>query len=98
MTAQQVAEVLTARPIPDAPPADPPATEEALLRLPDLKRLLGVSRTTIYRMIAERRFPKPYLIGVRAVAWRRTEALAWLRELSATKLPAAAPPQIASAH
>jgi prophage regulatory protein len=99
LTTEQMAGAMANRPgrepvaVPDAPPAGPPpATDSFLLRLRDLKALLGVSRSTIYRLIAERGFPKPYLIGARAVAWRRDEVLAWLGELSGPKPQTASPP------
>lgn len=51
-----------------------------LLRLPEVMRLTGLSRTTIYRLMKMNRFPDRVLIGARAVAWRETDILAWLEE------------------
>jgi prophage regulatory protein len=56
------------------------ASEDApslLLRLPAVMKLTGLGRSTIYRMVAERRFPTPVRITNRAVAWRRTDLDQW---------------------
>jgi prophage regulatory protein len=53
---------------------DPPAL---FLRLPAVMKLTGLGRSTIYRMVAERRFPCPVRIASRAVAWRRSDLDRW---------------------
>jgi len=52
----------------------PPPT---FLRLKDLIGRLGVARSTIYRWIAEGRFPQPVQLGARTVAWRTVDILEW---------------------
>ena len=47
------------------------------LRLPTVLRLTGLGRSTIYRMIAEDKFPHPVPLATRAVAWRRTDLEKW---------------------
>ena len=42
---------------------------------------LNLSRSTIERMVAEKRFPGPYPIGRRRIAWKLNEVEAWLNEL-----------------
>lgn len=48
-----------------------------LLRLPAVMKLTGLGRSTIYRMVSERRFPCPVRITKRAVAWRRVDVDQW---------------------
>ncbi len=48
-----------------------------LLRLPEVLRMTGLSRSTLYRLIGEGRFPAPVRIGPRAVAWRERDVLEW---------------------
>lgn len=48
-----------------------------LLRLPAVMKLTGLGRSTIYRMVAERRFPTPVRITNRAVAWWRADLDQW---------------------
>ena len=47
------------------------------LRLPAVMKLTGLGRSTIYRLVADNRFPCPVRIASRAVAWRRTDLDRW---------------------
>jgi prophage regulatory protein len=62
----------TSRSIEDAGRPAPP-----FLRLPAVLRLTGLSRSTIYRMVADHTFPAPVRIAKRAVAWRGEEMQRW---------------------
>ena len=46
---------------------------------PDVESLVGLSRSTIYVMIADGTFPKPIKLGNRAVGWRHSDVLTWLQ-------------------
>lgn len=48
-----------------------------LLRLPTVMHLTGLGRSTIYRLIAENKFPSPVQLGPRAVAWHRKDLERW---------------------
>ena len=50
----------------------------AVLRLPAVKALVQLSRTTIYQKISEGEFPRPFKLGERAVAWLASDIEAWL--------------------
>lgn len=56
-------------------PSDPVAP--VFLRMPTVMRMTGLGRSTIYRLIADRRFPSPVRLGPRAVAWRRSDLDRW---------------------
>jgi len=43
-----------------------------------VERATGLSRSTLYEMVARGRFPKPIRIGARSVAWISEEVQAWL--------------------
>ncbi len=47
------------------------------LRLQAVIRVTGLSRSTLYRLIADEQFPRPVRLGPRAVAWRRADIEAW---------------------
>jgi prophage regulatory protein len=47
------------------------------LRLPDVIKMVGKSRTAIYRDIQGGTFPAPIRIGARAVAWDSTAIETW---------------------
>lgn len=47
------------------------------LRMSSLVRVTGLGRSTIYRLIADQKFPSPVRLGPRAVAWRQSEIDKW---------------------
>lgn len=49
-----------------------------VLRLPDVIQLVGLSRSSIYSLIKQGRFPKQVLLSLRAVGWRHADIEAWL--------------------
>ena len=49
-----------------------------ILRRNQLEANLGISRSTIYQMMASGEFPKPLKIGRRAVGWRAEDIEKWL--------------------
>ena len=51
---------------------------DRLLRRPDVQTVTGLSRSTLYAMMAEGTFPKPVKLGKRAVGWRASDLAAWL--------------------
>ena len=53
-------------------------TLHTILRLPDVKRSTGLSRSTIYLRITQGTFPKPVSLGGRAVGWLEAEVQRWL--------------------
>ena len=48
-----------------------------LLRRPEVERETGLSRTSIYRQMAEGTFPRPRRIAPRTVAWPAAAIEAW---------------------
>ena len=51
-----------------------------MLRLENVKSKTGLSRSTIYRLMDEGRFPHQINLGYRAVAWLESEVDNWLDE------------------
>jgi len=51
-----------------------------ILRLPEVKARIGLSRSTIYKRVAEGTFPKAVCLGGRAVGWIEAEIQAWLKD------------------
>jgi prophage regulatory protein len=52
----------------------------SILRLPAVKALTGLSRSTIYNRIAEGTFPRPLPLGPRSVGWLSNELDAWISQ------------------
>ena len=49
-----------------------------ILRLPAVKARTGLSRSSIYKFVAEGRFPRAVHIGPRSVGWLEAEIDEWL--------------------
>jgi prophage regulatory protein len=52
----------------------------AFYRLRDVMRICALSRSTIYRRIAEGRFPLPVHLGGRASGWPRAALQQWIED------------------
>lgn len=61
-------------------PSIPASERKKFLRLLHVKRKIGLSRTTIYRMIAAGDFPRPIRLGSRAVAWIEADVIQWMNK------------------
>ena len=48
-----------------------------LLRMWAVTRMTGLGRSTIYRLVAQDKFPSPVRLANRAIAWRRTDLERW---------------------
>lgn len=68
---------------------EPSATAEDIrfLRLPDVKAVTGLSKTSLYALIREQSFPSPVRLGPRAVAWVRSEVNQWAADRVAASRP-----------
>jgi prophage regulatory protein len=51
-----------------------------IYRLPTVKAITGLSRSTIYLRISKKQFPAPISLGARAVGWLEFDVDAWLAE------------------
>jgi len=56
---------------------DIPTTHIEYIKLPEVKRISGLSTATIYRMAVKGEFPKQVKLGAAAVAWVKAEVDAW---------------------
>ena len=51
-----------------------------VLRRRDVERIIGLSRSTIYNLMAEDAFPTPIRLGARAVGWLESDIRDWLSQ------------------
>lgn len=51
-----------------------------LIRLPEVQHRVGLGRSTIYRWMAEGKFPKPVQLGGYVVAWPEHEIERWISD------------------
>ncbi len=70
---------IEAQPMSPVPMAntDPMLHKHRLIRLPEARRLVGTSRSSIYRLVSEGRFRVPLGISERAVQWWCADFLHW---------------------
>lgn len=61
-----------------------------ILRRDKVQARTGLSRSSIYQMMAEGRFPKPISIGARAVGWLEASINGWIEDRINTTLSAQA--------
>ena len=57
-----------------------------LLRRPEVERLTGLSRASIYARMAAGTFPCPVRLGSNSVAWRLHDVENWIEALPTAKL------------
>jgi len=68
-----------------------PAGPLCLLRLPEVRRRTGLSRSEIYRRMAAGTFPCSVPLAIRSVGWIEHEIAGWLQDRIAArgrKIPA----------
>ncbi|WP_205125811.1 AlpA family phage regulatory protein [Pseudomonas koreensis] len=63
-----------AEPIDQTEPHEPTIQ---LIRIAEVRRITGLSTSTIYKMTNEGKFPRQVSLGDRAVAWIKSEVLTW---------------------
>ena len=59
----------------------------AFYRLRDVMRITALSRSTIYRRIAEGKFPSPIHLGGRASAWSSAALQQWIDDPANYRAP-----------
>jgi predicted DNA-binding transcriptional regulator AlpA len=60
----------------------------AFLRTRDVLRITSLSRATLYRRIAARRFPAPVYLGGRACGWSTAALQDWISDPEGYRAPA----------
>ena len=52
--------------------------QDSFLRWPEVQATTSLSRTTVWRLEKANQFPKRRQIGIKAVAWLKSEVTAWV--------------------
>jgi prophage regulatory protein len=53
--------------------------DDRFLRMPEVKKLTGLSRAHIYYLAQQGSFPKPYKLGEKASGWLNSQVIAWMQ-------------------
>ncbi len=51
-----------------------------LIRIKEVMKMTGLSRSTIYKYVNDSIFPEPVNLGARSVAWRRGHIHDWIKD------------------
>lgn len=57
----------------------------AILRMKDLRPLVGLAPSSIYEQVKAGTFPKPIKLAPRSVGWLAAEVQAWVEERAARR-------------
>jgi prophage regulatory protein len=52
---------------------------ERILRLPEVEKLIGLKKSSIYEMVAQERFPPPVQLTAKAVGWKARDIAEWIK-------------------
>lgn len=53
--------------------------EDRFLRMPEVRKMTGLSRAHIYYLAQQGAFPKPYKLSEKALAWLLSEVTSWMQ-------------------
>ncbi|WP_108646636.1 helix-turn-helix transcriptional regulator [Polynucleobacter rarus] len=56
-----------------------PLQFDRIVRMRELKKLIGLSNATIYRYIKRNEFPRPFQISANCVGWRLSVVEDWIK-------------------
>ena len=62
------------------------ANPHALLRMATVQTLTGFSRSHIYQLVANSKFPAPLKLGARCTRFKAGEVTAWLQSLQSKEV------------
>lgn len=51
---------------------------DRIIRMPELVQITGLSAASVYRAIAQGRFPRPVALSAQARGWRVSDVQSWL--------------------
>jgi len=57
-----------------------PTTYNAVLRWPEVAKIIPISRSHAHALASQGKFPKPIKLGPRASGWLESEINAWISE------------------
>ena len=61
---------------------NPTSENSKLLRLQQVVQTTGLAKSTIYKLMAKKQFPKPLKLTTKSVAWASLEIEGWIAQRS----------------
>ena len=62
-----------------------PMQAPQIVKRPEVEAATGLSRSSIYRLVATGAFPAPLKLSSRSVGWRADELAAWIEQRTAER-------------
>lgn len=59
--------------------------QSKILRLPEVIKKTGLSRSTIYALMAQHKFPRRVSLGIRCIGWLEGEVDDWIDSRAAIR-------------
>jgi prophage regulatory protein len=72
-----------------------PCTDD-IMRLPEVLKVIGLSRASIYRLMKLEEFPQQVPLGLCSVGWARSEVAEWIEARKASRPARQRPQQLAA--
>ena len=69
----------------------PAVRRDRLIRLPQVEQLVGIKKTSIYRLMRANAFPRCVRLGHKCVAWPESAVLQWVQDRRADAMSAGGP-------
>ena len=54
---------------------------DPVMRQREVASAIGFSRGHLWRLISQKRFPKPFKMGKRSIGWKESEVQHWIDDL-----------------
>lgn len=62
------------------------ANRQRIIRKPELRKIIGLSDPTVWRLEKDGKFPKRLRLGGNSCGWLESEILGWLAERAAARV------------
>lgn len=62
------------------------ANRQRIIRKPELRKIIGLSDPTVWRLEKDGKFPKRLRLGGNSCGWLESEILSWLAERAAARV------------
>ena len=69
----------------------PAVRRDRLIRLPQVEQLVGIKKSSIYRLMRANAFPRCVRLGHKCVAWPEAAVLQWVQDRIAEGMSAGGP-------
>ncbi|MBW2186923.1 MAG: AlpA family phage regulatory protein [Deltaproteobacteria bacterium] len=56
--------------------------KDSLLRMKQVLEIVPLGKSTVWKMVAENKFPQPVKLSERCTAWRESDIQRWMDELT----------------